>query len=106
MKPIHVEMLLGHNIGLSGSYYKPTEKQILEDYLKTVDYLIIDKTIDSNNKFSKKMKELEEKRQHEDYFMRGKLQEKDEQINQLIKKQEKFELLIQSLIDSGKFQPK
>ena len=61
MKPIHVEMLLGHNIGLSGSYYKPTEKQILEDYLKAVDYLTIDKTIDSNNKFSKKIKELEEK---------------------------------------------
>jgi integrase len=38
MKPIHVEMLLGHNIGLSGSYYKPTEKQILEDYLN-LNYL-------------------------------------------------------------------
>jgi integrase len=80
MKPIHVEMLLGHNIGLSGSYYKPTEKQILEDYLKAVDYLTIDKTIDNNNKFSKKIKELETKSQYEDYFMRGKLQEKDDEI--------------------------
>ncbi len=101
MKPIHVEMLLGHNIGLSGSYYKPTEKQILEDYLNAVDYLTIDKTIDNSNKFSKKIKELEKKSQYEDYFMRGKLQEKDEQIKNLIEKQEKFEILIQSLIDSG-----
>src|SRR5918995_1399507 len=25
MKPINVEILLGHNIGLSGAYYRPTE---------------------------------------------------------------------------------
>lgn len=106
MKPIHVEMLLGHNIGLSGSYYKPTEKQILGDYLMAVNYLTIDKTTDNNNKFSKKIKELEEKSQYEDYFMRGKLQEKDEQIKTLTERQEKFELLIQSLIDSGQLHPK
>ena len=34
-----------------------------------------------------------------------KLQEKEEQINQLINKQEKFEQLIQSLIDNGQFSP-
>jgi len=39
MKPINVEILLGHNIGLSGAYYKPTEKEILNDYLKAVDEL-------------------------------------------------------------------
>ena len=39
MKPINVEILLGHNIGLSGAYYKPTEKEILNDYLKAVDGL-------------------------------------------------------------------
>ena len=32
--------------------------------------------------------------------------EKDEQINQLIKKQEKFEFLIQSLIDNGQLKAK
>jgi hypothetical protein len=34
MKPINVEMTMGHDIGLSESYYKPSEKEVLEDYLK------------------------------------------------------------------------
>ena len=50
--------------------------------------------------------ELQEKNQEKDYVIKGKLQEKDEQINQLIKKQEKFESLIQLLIDSGQLTPK
>ena len=33
MKSINIELLLGHNIGVSGSYYKPTEKEVLQDYL-------------------------------------------------------------------------
>src|SRR5215203_5806086 len=41
MRPLNVEITLGHNIGLSGSYYKPTEKEVLEDYLKAVDLLTI-----------------------------------------------------------------
>ena len=32
-------------------------------------------------------------------LLKAKLQEKEEQINQLIQKQEKFEILIQSLIE-------
>jgi hypothetical protein len=51
--------------------------------LKAVDYLTIDKTVDSNNKFSKKIQELEEKSHYEDYFMRGKMQEKDDQIKSM-----------------------
>jgi hypothetical protein len=31
MKPIHVEMLMGHSTGISDSYYRPTEKDLLED---------------------------------------------------------------------------
>ena len=54
-------------------------------------------------KLKKKVEELSEKNQDKDYVIKGKLQEKDEQINQLIKKQEKFEQMIQSLIDSGQF---
>lgn len=38
MKSINIELLLGHNIGVSGSYYKPTEKEVLQDYLKAVDF--------------------------------------------------------------------
>jgi len=43
MKPVNVELLIGHDIGISSSYYKPTESQLLEDYLKAVDCLTISK---------------------------------------------------------------
>ena len=32
MKPANVELLSGRDIGVSGSYYKPTEKELFEDY--------------------------------------------------------------------------
>jgi hypothetical protein len=45
MKPINVETLMGHSIGISDSYYRPTENELLEDYLKVIYHLtIIDET--------------------------------------------------------------
>jgi len=41
MKPVNVEITMGHDIGISESYYKPTEREILDDYLKAVDILTI-----------------------------------------------------------------
>ena len=37
MRPINVEITMGHDIGVSASYYKPTEHEVLEDYLKAVE---------------------------------------------------------------------
>jgi hypothetical protein len=39
MKPINVEVTMGHDIGVSALYYKPTENEVLQDYLKAVDTL-------------------------------------------------------------------
>ena len=44
MKPINVETLMGHSTGISDSYYRPTEKDLLDDYLKVVDQLMIYET--------------------------------------------------------------
>lgn len=41
MKPINIETLLSHSIGISDSYYRPTESELLEDYLKAADLLTI-----------------------------------------------------------------
>lgn len=41
MKPINIETLMGHSTGLGDSYYRPTERDLLEDYLKVVDLLTI-----------------------------------------------------------------
>lgn len=41
MKPINVETLMGHSVGISDSYYRPTEKDLLDDYLKVVNHLTL-----------------------------------------------------------------
>jgi len=92
-------MLMAHSLGESGNYHRPTETQLLEDYLKAVDLL----TVNEENRLSKRINELQEKNMEKDYVIRGKLLEKDDQIKELIKKQEKFEQMIQRLIDSGQF---
>ena len=79
MKSINIEILMGHNIGVSGSYYKPTEKEVLVDYLKIMHQLII------NDEFrlSQQVQELKEKNQDKDLLIKAKLAEKDDQITEL-----------------------
>ena len=80
MRPINVEITMGHDIGVSASYYKPTEKEVLEDYLKAVDLLTInsDKVI-----LQKEVTELTEKSKNNEYIIKAKLQEKDEEIRNM-----------------------
>jgi len=52
------EMLLGHKIGLTGCYYRPTEHKMYNEYLKAVDLL----TINEENRLKR---ELEQKIQIE-----------------------------------------
>jgi hypothetical protein len=41
MKPINIEKLMIIQQGLSNSYYRATEAELLKDYLKAVDFLRI-----------------------------------------------------------------
>jgi len=41
MKPINVEILMGHSVGISDSYYRPTENELLQDYVRATDALTI-----------------------------------------------------------------
>jgi hypothetical protein len=41
MMPINIEILMGHSVGISDSYYRATESELLEDYLKAIDLLTI-----------------------------------------------------------------
>jgi integrase len=101
MKPINVETLLSHSVGVSNSYYRPTETELLEEYLNVQDFLILD---DEHN-LRRQVLELKDKKKDDDYIIKAKLQEKDEQIQCLMTKQERFENLVQSLIDSGQLKP-
>jgi hypothetical protein len=37
MKPINVEVTMGHDLGISEFYWRPTEHKVLEDYLRAVE---------------------------------------------------------------------
>lgn len=62
MKSINVEMLMGHNIGVSGHYYRPAESDVLEDYMThAADAL----TIDPNQRLRKQVHQLQSERTEE-----------------------------------------
>jgi len=102
MKPINIEKLMNHSVGISDSYYRATEQELLQDYLHAIVYLSIN---GDETKLTKEIEELREKSKENEYIIRGKLEEKDKQIEELMKRQEKTNSLIQSLIDSGQLRP-
>jgi hypothetical protein len=93
MKPINIEKLLSHSTGISDSYYRATEQELLDDYLKAMDSL----TIDERNKLKKRIGKLEEKNEDEKYIIKARLQEKDEQIKTI---KETFENELKILKDT------
>lgn len=102
MKPINIEKLMNHSVGISDCYYRATEQELLEDYLRAIDYLSIG---GNETKLTKEIEGLKEKSRENEYIIRGKLEEKDKEIKELMKKQEKYDALIQSFIDSGQLKP-
>ena len=79
MKSINVEILMGHAIGVSNSYYKPSEREILEDYLKAINVLTINKN-NNNIILEKEVEELKEKNENNEYLIKSKLKERDDAI--------------------------
>jgi hypothetical protein len=81
---------MGHDIGISESYWRPTEHELLEDYLKAVPLLTILGVLE------KQIEELTEKSKEENYIIEGRLSEKDREIAGL---KEKYDADIASLKD-------
>jgi hypothetical protein len=80
MKPINIEKLMNHSIGNSNSYYRATENEVLEDYLKAIDSLTIN---DNTVTLQKQVAQLTEKSKEENYIIKGKLSEKEIEIQSL-----------------------
>lgn len=105
MKPLNVELLMGHNSGISESYYRPTEKEVLEDYLKVVPYLTINNDQKVAVQLQKQVAELTEKNEQENHTILGKLAEKEKeteaikkQLAELQAKDKEIEDMAQSLL--------
>ena len=87
MKSINIETLMGHSIGISDSYYRATKEELLQDYLKAIDFL----SISSENALKLKNQKIKEsndslKREKDElYFLRKELTPLLELKNTLIK---------------------
>ena len=77
MRSLTCEYLLNHSTGITDSYYRPSENELLEDYLKAVDSLTINKT-NNNKHLEKEIEVLREKNENNEYTIKAKLQEKDD----------------------------
>jgi hypothetical protein len=95
MKSINVEILMGHTIGVSDSYYKPTEKEILEDFSKAIPILSIIK--EDTEKIQQELDDLRTKNENNEYLINSKLQQRDDAYitlsDQLMKLMEEVKLL-------------
>lgn len=79
MKSINVEICMGHNIGISKSYYKPSQNELLQDYLKAVDVLTVNAGKD-NSILQKEVEKLKETNENNEHIIKSKLQERDDAI--------------------------
>jgi len=77
MKSINIEKLMGHSIGISDSYYRATENELLDDYLKAVPLL----TISTENRLQTQMKEIVEESRNNDANIKSQLYEKEQQLS-------------------------
>ena len=80
MKPLNVELLMDHDTGVSDSYWRPTEKEVLEDYLKAVEFLTIN---DQKTTLQKQVKELSVKNEQDNYIIKGKLADKEKELEEI-----------------------
>lgn len=79
MKSINIETLMDHSIGIADSYYRATEDELLQDYVKASGHL----TFAVEHKLQKQVEELTEKTNDSDYMIKAKMQEKDEEIRSM-----------------------
>jgi hypothetical protein len=96
MKPLNISYLMSHDTGITQHYFKPKQEELLEDYLKVIDLL----TINNNQKIlEKQIMELREKNHDNEYIIKAKLNEKDEEIHELKKKDRVKEDALANLSD-------
>jgi hypothetical protein len=76
MKPINIEKLMGHSVGISDSYYRATARELLDDYLKAVPIL----TIGGEHRLQNQIRKIEEETRNNDTNIKSQLYEKEQAI--------------------------
>ena len=70
---------MGHSTGKSEPYHRPTENDLLQDYLKCVDAL----SVNDEKTLQKKVEDLANKSKDNEYMVNAKLLEKEQEIQLL-----------------------
>lgn len=90
MKSLHVEILMGHSVGLADNYYRAPEQELLESYLSALPFLTISETNELRRQDDQKMTErivardkkvLELERRGLE--LQGRLEKMEEQVQQI-----------------------
>jgi predicted nucleic acid-binding Zn-ribbon protein len=81
MKPINIEKLMNHSCGISDAYYRATENELLGDYLKAAKQTL--RIDDDKITLQKQLSELRNKSNEENYIIKGKLSEREAEIQLL-----------------------
>jgi integrase len=91
MNPLYSEYLMGHRTGLTKSYFKPSDMELLEGNEKTLGYVeaINDLTIAEEHRLAKKLTEKEE-------YIKQIETAQTEAINELRIKVEEFDRLLEA----------
>lgn len=100
MKSINIENLMGHSTGISDSYYRPTEHEIFQDYLRAVNSL----TIDDANLLKNKVEQISQKNTMSQIIFDSKLLEKDKEIKDIQEQLRAVIAAINSAGESGKIE--
>ncbi|MDN5845184.1 MAG: hypothetical protein L0H53_02795 [Candidatus Nitrosocosmicus sp.] len=82
MKPINIEKFMGHSTGISDSYYKATEEELLKDYVNHIEHLLIN----NENKISIQLDKLSKENEEQMNINRYELQTKEREIASLEEK--------------------
>jgi integrase len=77
MQPLHVEMCLGHDTGISKNYYRPKIHDLFQDYVKAVDALTVNR---DKVQLQKQVEKLKQETKENEYIIKGKLQDSEDEI--------------------------
>jgi integrase len=101
MKSLHVEMLLGHNVGLASNYYRPSEFDLLEDYMTHAAESL---TIDPTFRLQKQVTRLKTERTEEIDRLKAELAKLREENQESATTIDEHNLVLKNLNDNFKKQ--
>lgn len=96
MNALNVALLMNHKSGISDNYWRPKEKEVLQDYLKAVEFLTIN---DRQATLQKQVTELKQKGEEQNYVIKGRLAEREKEIQEM---QNKLAILEHNMLETHK----